>query len=133
MVNVMKFARQYAEQIGGQFTDYDQSKAVLVIPLKDGRFQTVVAVSRVGPASGKEQSTFTSKVCEYDSSVDLKELLEDTTGFDYCKFIIEDGYLKVEASCVSVVPNEDDIKAMIQEVATLADQYELRYTGQDVH
>ena len=133
MVNVMNFARQYAEQIGGQFTDYDHSKAVLVIPLKDGRFQTVVAVSRTDPVSGKEQSVFTSKVCEYDTAVDLKELLEDTSNFDYSKFIIEDGYLKIEASCISATASEDEVKAMIEEVANLADQYELKYTGQDVH
>lgn len=133
MVNVMTFARQYAEQIGGQFTDYDYSKAVLVVPLKDGRFQTVVAVTRQGPVSGKQQTIFTSKVCEYESSLDLKELLEDTGNFDYSKFIIEDGYLKVEASCLSSTVGEEEVKAMIQEVATLADQYELKYTGQDVH
>lgn len=133
MVNVMSFARQYADQIGGQYTDYDHSKAVLVVPLKDGRFQTVLAVSRVGPASGKEQAVFTSKICEYSHSIDLKELLEDTGNFDYSKFIIEDNYLKIEASCLSATASEEQVKEMIQEVANLADQYELKYTGQDVH
>jgi hypothetical protein len=133
MINVMNFARRYADQIGGQFTDYDHSKAVLVIPLKDGRFQTVLAISRTGPTTGKDQAVFTSKICEYESSVDLKELLEETINFDYSKFIIEDNYIKIEASCVATAATEEEVKNMIQEVATLADQYELKYTGQDVH
>lgn len=133
MVNAIQFARQYAEQIGGQFTDYDHSKAVLVVPLNDGRFQTVVASTRRSSVSGREYYVFTSKISELDSSINAKELLEGNAGFDYCKFILEDGYLKVEATCASVGLNEEDIKAMIQEVATTADHYELKYTGQDVH
>ena len=133
MLNVMNFARQYAEEIGGQFTDYDHSKAVVVVPLPDGRFQTVLAISRTNSASGKEQAVFISKICAFDNSIDARELLEQNLTFDYSKFVIEDGYLKVEASCISESANENQVKEMIQEVATLADQFELKYTGQDVH
>lgn len=133
MVNVMNFARRYADEIGGQFTDYDHSKAVVVVPLPDGRFQTVLAISRLNSISGKQQAVFTSKICEFDSSINLKELMEQNFNFDYSKFIIEDGYLKVEASCIAETVSEPQVKEMIMEVATLADQFELRYTGQDVH
>lgn len=131
MVNIMNFASQYAEEIGGQYTDYDHTKSVIVVPLEDGRFQTVLATSKRS-ASGAEQVAFTSKICEFDSGVNLKELLEKNSQFDYGKFILEEGYLKMMA-CVNANATEDQVKEMINEVATQADQYELRLTGQDVH
>ena len=132
-MNVMSFARQYVDQIGGQFTEYDNSKGVIVVPLSGARFQTVLVISRTSTTSGKEQVVFTSKVCEYDSTIDAKALLEKNISFDYSKFIVEDGFLKIEASCLPSTVNEDQIKEMIQEVAALADQYELKFTGQDIH
>jgi hypothetical protein len=75
MVNVMDFVRQYADEIGGQFNEYDTAKAVVVVPLTSSRFQTVLVVTRKSTTSGKEQLVFTSKVCEYDSSINPKELL----------------------------------------------------------
>jgi hypothetical protein len=132
-MNVMNFARQHVDQIGGQFTEYDHSKAVIVVPLSGARFQTILVITRTSSTSGKEQVVFTSKVCEYDSSIDLKGLLEKNLSFDYSKFVIEDGFLKIEASCLSTTVNEEQIKEMIQEVGTLADQFELKFTGQDIH
>jgi len=133
MLNVMSFARQYADQIGGQFTEYDHTKAVIVVPLTGARFQTVLVVTRTSATSGKEQVVFTSKVCEYDSSIDPKGLLEKNLMFDYSKFILEDGFLKIESSCLPSSAHEEQVKEMIQEVATLADQFELKFTGQDIH
>lgn len=129
----MNFARQYADQIGGQFTEYDHTKAVVVVPLTGSRFQTVLVITRQNGESGKEQVVFTSKVCEFDSSIDLKSLLEKNLNFDYSKFIVEDGFLKIEASCKPSNVQEDQVKEMIQEVASLADQFELKFTGQDIH
>lgn len=132
MVHVMNFARQYAEEIGGQFTDYDQAKAVVVVPLSDGRFQTVLAISRANQY-GKERAVFISKICEFDHQINYRELLEQNLTFDYSKFVLEDGYLKIEASCIAATANEEQVKEMIMEVASLADQFEMKYTGQDVH
>jgi hypothetical protein len=39
----------------------------------------------------------------------------------------------VEASCLSDSATEDQVKEMIQEVAQLADHYELKLTGHDIH
>ena len=133
MVNVMSFVRQYAEQIGGQFTEYDEAKAVVVVPLSGSRFQTVLIVTRISTTSGKEQAVFTSKVCDYDSSIDAKVLLEKNMTFDYSKFVLDDGFLKIESSCLPSSAQEEQIKEMIHEVATLADQFELKFTGQDIH
>jgi len=129
----MKYVQQFADQIGGQFTEYDPTKSVLVVPTAGNRYQTVVAATQKSPVSGREQALFTSKVCGFDSNLDLKVLLEQNANFDYSKFILEDGFLKVEASCLSSTASEDQVKEMIQEVAQLADHYELKLTGMDVH
>ena len=129
----MKYVQRFADHIGGQFTDYDHTKSIIVVPTAGSRYQTVVALTQKSPVSGREQAMFTSKVCDFDSTLDLKILLEQNANFDYSKFILEDGYLKVEASCLADTATEDQVKEMIQEVAQLADHYELKLTGQDVH
>lgn len=132
-MDLITTVKAYADQIGGQFTDYDQTKSVIVIPLDSSRFQTVLAVNQKSPVSGREQTVFTSKVCEYTPSLDLKMLMEQNASFDYSKFVVEDGYLKVEASCLQSSTTEAQVKEMIQEVAQLADHYEDKLTGQDIH
>lgn len=132
-MNVINTVKQYADQIGGQFTDYDHTKSVIVVPLDKSRFQTVLAVTQKSPVSGRDQAVFTSKVCEFNTSIDLKMLMEQNASFDYSKFVVEDGYLKVEASCLPSTASEAQVKEMIQEVAQLADHYEYRLTGQDIH
>lgn len=133
LMDITYTLRQYADQIGGQFTDYDHLKSVIVVPLNKSRYQTVLATSQKSQASGREQTVFTSKVCEYKNSIDLKMLMEKNGSFDYSKFVLEDGYLKVEASCLTDSASEAQVKEMIQEVAQLADLYEYQLTGQDIH
>jgi hypothetical protein len=65
-MNIMNYVQQYAEQIGGQYTDYDHSKSVVVVPITGSRFQTVLAVTQVSVVSGRNQALFSSKVCEYN-------------------------------------------------------------------
>lgn len=129
----MNYVQQYAEQIGGQFTDYDHSKSVVVVPITGSRFQTVLAITQTSAVSGRNQALFSSKVCEYNNTIDLKNLLEQNANFDYSKFVLEEGFLKVEASCLANSVSQDQIKEMIQEVAQLADHYELKLTGKDIH
>jgi hypothetical protein len=132
-MNLINTVKEYADQIGGQFTDYDHTKSVIVVPLDKSRFQTVLAVTQKSPVSGRDQAVFTSKVCEFNAGIDLKMLMEQNASFDYSKFVVEDGYLKVEASCLPSTASEAQVKEMIQEVAQLADHYEYRLTGQDLH
>lgn len=129
----MNYVQQYAEKIGGEFTDYDHTKSIVVVPIGSHRYQTVLVVTQTSPVSAREQAIFASKVCEYSDDLDLKLLLEQNASFDYSKFVLEDGYIKVEASCLASTASEDQVREMIQEVAQLADHYELRFTGQDVH
>ncbi len=132
-MDIFKFAKQYADQIGGQFTDYDHTKAIMVVPLTEGRFQTVLLLLEKGKTSGKLRARLTSKICEFSSSINFQELLEHTARFDYSKFILDEGHLKVEASCLAETASEDEIKYMVQEVANLADTYEKKITGKDIH
>ncbi len=132
-MNLTSTVKQYADQIGGQFTDYDQSKSIVVVPIDSYRFQTILALTQKSTVSGREQAVFSSKVCEYNSSLDLKSLLEQSAHFDFSKFVLEDGFLKVEASCLTSSATEEQVKEMIQEVAQLADHYELKLTGKDIH
>lgn len=132
-MNFMNYVQQYAEQIGGQFTDYDHKKSVVVVPINGSRFQTVLAITQTSAVSGRDQALFTSKVCEFSSGLDLKNLLEQNGSFDYSKFVLEEGFLKIEASCLAASVSQDQIKEMIQEVAQLADHYEFKLTGKDIH
>jgi hypothetical protein len=132
-MDIMSYLKQYAEQIGGQFTDYDNRKSVVVIPINGSRYQTVLAVTQTSAVSGRDQAVFTSKVCAFSSNLDLKALLERNAEFDYSKFVLEEGYIKVEASCLTSTASQDQVREMVQEVAKLADQYELKLTGRDIH
>ena len=132
-MSIMKQVEQYADQIGGQFTDYDHTRSVIVVPINGSRFQTVLASTQKSPVSGRDQAIFASKVCEFTPNLDLKNLLEQNANFDYSKFVLEDGYLKVEASCLASSVSTDQVKEMIQEVAQLADHYEYKLTGKDIH
>ena len=132
-MSIMKQVQQYADQIGGQYTDYDKSRSVIVIPINGSRFQTVLASTQKSAVSGRDQAVFSSKVCQYKDGIDLKTLLEQNANFDYSRFVLEDGYLKVEASCLTNSVSEGQIKEMIQEVAQLADHYEDKLTGKDIH
>lgn len=132
-MSIMKHVQLYADQIGGQYTDYDQSRSVIVVPINSSRFQTVLASTQKSPVSGRDQAIFASKVCEYSAGLDLKNLLEQNANFDYSKFVLEDGYLKIEASCLASTVSQDQVKEMIQEVAQLADHYEDKLTGKDIY
>lgn len=132
-MNIAAFAKQYANQIDGQFTEYDHSKSIIVVPLADGRFQTVILSLEKSKRSGKQRAVLSSKVCEYPANIDFKSLLEKSAAFDYSKFILDGGFLKVEASCPTDGASEEEVKHMIQEVAIQADAYELKLTGKDIN
>jgi hypothetical protein len=132
-MDIMNYVQLYAEQMGGQFTDYDHSKSVIVVPIDGTRFQTVLATKQKSPVSGKDQAIFSSKICEFQINLNLEDLLKQNGMFDYSKFVLEDGYLKMEASCLASSANEIQVKEMLQEVAQLADHYELKLTGKDIH
>jgi hypothetical protein len=132
-MNIFTFSKQYIDQIGGQYTQYDSNRAVVVVPLTDNRFQTILLTIEPARSSGQSRAILSSKVSEFNTSYDLKSLLEQSANFDYSRFIISDGYIKVEAHCPADAASEEDIKFMIQEVAQLADNFEMKLTGKDIN
>ena len=107
--------------------------SVIIIPVAGNRFQTVMGNIKQSSLYNRKVITFTSKVCPMNDSIDFKMLLEQTAFFNYCRFMISENYLQVEAVSSMDGVSEDDIKEMLQEVANLADQYEMKLTGADIH
>jgi hypothetical protein len=132
-MDLFSIVKKYMEQIGGQFTDYDTTKAIMVVPLEHGRFHTIILTFEKNKTTGKQFALFTTKVCEYTSTINLKELLEQNAATNYSKFILEDSQIKVEAAVPVDGSSEDELKHIIQEVANIADSYELKLTGKDIH
>jgi hypothetical protein len=44
--NFNAFMEDYASEIGGQFSEYDQTKSVIIVPLDENRFQAVLGVMK---------------------------------------------------------------------------------------
>ena len=127
------FMKKYAEQIHGQYIEYNKTLSVIIVPVAGNRFQTVMGNIKVSTLYNRKVITFTSKVCPMHDGLDFKMLLEQTAFFNYCRFMIAESYLQVEAVSALDGSSEDDIKEMLQEVANLADQYEMKLTGADIH
>ena len=127
------FMKKYADQINGQYIEYNKTLSVIIIPVAGNRFQTVMGNIKQSSLYNRKVITFTSKVCPMSDSIDFKMLLEQTAFFNYCRFMISENYLQVEAVSSMEGVSEDDVKEMLQEVANLADQYEMKLTGADIH
>ena len=132
-MDLSNILKKYADQIGGQYIDYDHTNSVIIVPLSGSRFQTIMGVLRNNDLYNRKLITLTSKVCAVSPTINFRYLLEQTAFFNYCRFVIREGYLQVEAVCALTDLSEDTLKEMIQEVANLADQYELKLTGSDIH
>ena len=122
-----------ADEIGGQFSEYDNSKSVIIVPLQDNRFQAVLGVVKYNEKFNKTGIVFSSKVCKHTADIDLKELLLENAKTCYAKFVISDGFLRVEGSAFLENINENGLKEILIEVANKADEWELKLTGLDVN
>ena len=131
--NFNKFMEEYSLEIGGQFSEYDKSKSVIIVPLKDNRFQAVLGVVKINEKYSKTGIEFSSKVCPFNDDVDSKQLLQENAKTCYAKFVIIDDFIKVEGSTFLENVKEEGIKEIIQEVANVADEWELKLTGQDIN
>ena len=126
--------KRIAEEIDGQHSAYDINKSVVIVPLKDSRFQSViVSIEKSGKFNNLEGVVFTSKVCDYSQDLNLKELLEENSKHCYSKFVIIDDYLSVEASTLVYSANDDLLKEIVLEVGQVADDWENKLTGMDVN
>lgn len=132
-MDLTKFMKQYADEIRGQYIEYTQNLSVIIIPVSGNRFQTVMGNIKQSSLYNRPVIIFTSKVCPMNDSIDFKMLLEQTAYFNYCRFTIAENYLQVEAVSSLAGVNEQDIKEMLQEVANIADQFEMKIAGSDIH
>lgn len=132
-MDLNSFMQRYAEEINGQYSEYDNQKSIIIVPLPDERFQTVIGNLRHNKRYNKVGIEFSSNVCPYTQEMDLKVLLEENANLNHAKFVLRDNFLKVEASSFLDSATEEIIKEIIQEVANIADEYEYKLTGEDVH
>jgi hypothetical protein len=128
-----EFMVRLADEIGGQYSEYDSSKSVIIVPLQDNRFQAVLGVVKYNEKFNKTAIEFSSKVCKFTEDIDLKELLIENAKTIYARFVIMDGYLKVEGSAFLENINENGLKEILIEIAYKADEWELKLTGLDVN
>lgn len=131
--NFNAFMEGYADEIKGQFSEYDQSKSVIIVPIEENRFQAVLGVIKYNEKFNKIGLEFSSKVCPFSSDIDCKQLIIENARTCYAKFVIVEDFIKVEGAAFLENIKEDGLKEIIQEVARLADEWELRLTGLDVN
>ncbi|MGK7388731.1 MAG: hypothetical protein ACNS60_00205 [Candidatus Cyclobacteriaceae bacterium M2_1C_046] len=127
------FMQSYADEINGQYSEYDSNKSIIIVPLPDERYQTVLGHLKHSKRYNKVGVEFTSKVCPLRENIDLKELLKENAQLNHAKFVIIDGFIYVEASAFLDTATEVVLKEIIQEVANIADEYEFKLTGEDIH
>jgi hypothetical protein len=132
-MDLTSFMKRYATEIGGQYTEYNESQSVVIVPVSGSRFQTVIGTIKKNELYNRKLIILTSKVCPIKPDLEFKMLLEQTAFFNYCRFVIRENYLQVEAVASLDHVGDEDMKEMVQEVANLADQYEMKLTGSDVH
>lgn len=132
-MNLSNFMKKYAEEIRGQYIEYTNSLSVIIIPVSGNRFQTVMGTIKQSSLYNPQVIIFTSKACPMNNTIDFKMLLEQTAFFSFCRFMIADNYLQVEAVSSLAGVDEGDIKEMLQEVANIADQYGMKIAGSDIH
>ena len=124
--------RRYADEIGGQFLEYDPHHAIIIVPVSGGRAQTVLANVVHNALYNRQLISISSKVCPVRAELDLQMLLTQTSFFNYSRFVIRENFIQVEAVGPFAQLQDDTAKEMIQEVANIADQFELKLTGADV-
>lgn len=127
------FMSSYAEEIDGTYSEYDTRTSIIIVPLPDERFQTVLGTLKHSQRYDRLGIEFSSKVCKFNDSHDLKALLTENGNLNHAKFAIVDDFIRVEASSFVETVTEDILKEIIQEVANIADEYEFKLTGEDVH
>ena len=127
-MDLNNFMKTYAEEINGNFSEYDEHRSVIVVPLNLERQQAVVGEMDVE----NDMVVISSKVCIADEGINFKDLLEENHKSKYGKFTISNDFLKVESKTPSSEVGEDTLKDTIQEIATMADQWEMNITGRDI-
>jgi len=133
MTHFKTFCKNFAKEIDGQYQEYDENQAVVIVPLADGRFQAITGHLTVHSTTEMDMVTIKSKISEISTDIPYEDLLKANSEYPYARFVIEGEHLKVEASAFLEHLSEDQIKEMMLEVAKLADDWEKEITGKDIH
>ena len=118
----------YAEEIDGRYSEYDHITSVVIVPLDESRFQTVY-----GYNLEEGGYVFTSKICNMDQDIPYEDLVYDQDKLNHTRFVVREEQLLAKGHAFPGSCNEPLLKDIIQEVANVADRWEYRLTGQDVH
>lgn len=124
-----------SEGLNGSFSEYDDSTSVVVVPLQDGRYQSVKGTLKMLDDGHTEVVSFSSYVCSYHENLDFKNFLSENLNLRYSKFTIDEEFVQVEASVFAEFltdNNRDFLLKMIREIAEQADTWEHKLTGLDV-
>lgn len=131
-MDLRAFMTRFAQEIGGEYNEYAPEFIIIVVPVSGGRAQTVTSEVRHNDLYNRKLITVTSKVCPAQNEMDCRSLLAQTNFLNYSRFVISENYLQVQAVAAFESINDATLKEMIQEVANVADQFELKLTGADV-
>lgn len=131
-MDLRAFMRGYAGEIGGEYNEYAPEFVIIIVPVSGGRAQTVVSEVSKNELYNRQLITVSSKVCPAQNDMDYRSLLSQTNFLAYSRFVIIDNYIQVQAVAAFDGIGDAALKEMIQEVANVADQFEMKITGADV-
>ena len=128
-----KFSIEFAREVDGQYTEYDDSTSLFILKLPKSRFQMVIAKLTANEKYQRKVIRISSKVCPVRDDLNYIDILGSEIDSVYCRFLVEDNFLKTESSFFLDSLTEGHIKEMILEVAQVADHWEKKITGADVN
>jgi hypothetical protein len=134
-MDLQAYMQSLAEGINGSFSEYDEHTSVVVVPLEDGRYQSVKGELQTLDDGRTQVVCFSSYVCSYHENLNFRNFLSENQKLRYSKFSIHEEFVQVEASVFiefMTVDNQDYLMNAIREIAEQADAWEHKLTGLDV-
>ena len=134
-MDVSTFMQELAKALNGNFSQYDEATTITVVPLEDGRFQSVQGTLETLDDGLTQLMRFSSHVCPFHESLDFQHLLTENQQLHYAKFTVTDTFVQVESSIfIDFLSHQNMayLKNMMTEIAEVADAWEYKLTGLDV-
>lgn len=132
-MDVTKLMEEYALEINGQYSVYDDNRSVVIVPLPDGRFQSVRGGKIDNKKYQKPVVQLLSRVCRTSEKINYAELLEHNSDSIETRFVVIGEFLMVETIVLADLLTPAMLKELIMATALLADQWEHKITGKDVN
>lgn len=132
-MDVTKLMEEYATEINGQYSAYDDNRSVVIVPLPDGRFQSVRGGKLQNKRYKKPVIQLLSRVCRTTEKINYTELLEHNGDSIDTRFVVIGDFLLVETTVLAELVTPVLLKELIMATAMLADQWEHKITGKDIH